>query len=71
MNSLPFISHHLFVAAIGHGQRRLERPIRREGASAGPGGQAQAVLLEPLGAREPMPGVADGLSRARIARARA
>ena len=30
MNSLPFISHHLFIAAIGNDGRGHERPARRE-----------------------------------------
>ena len=30
MNSLPFISHHLFVAAIGNEGRAHERPARHD-----------------------------------------
>ena len=71
MNSLPFISHHLFVAAIGNEQRRLERPMRRDGASAGPADQANAVPLELVGSREPLSDVPARLPRARITPARA
>jgi hypothetical protein len=34
MNSLPFISHHLFVAAIGNESRAAEKAIRREKRTA-------------------------------------
>jgi hypothetical protein len=71
MNSLPFISHHLFVAAVGNEGRRQERPMRRDRPFAGPAEQATAVPLEVLDAREPMPKGATRASQARIIQARA
>jgi hypothetical protein len=71
MNSLPFISHHLFVAAVGNEGRRQERPMRRDRPFAGPAEQATAVPLEMLDAQEPMPEGATRASRARITQARA
>ena len=61
MNSLPFISHHLFVAAVGNEAHRQERPNRRDRPFVGPADQATGVPLELLDAREPM--------RATVARA--
>ena len=37
MNSLPFISHHLFVAAIGNEGRGHEKPARHERPFVGAG----------------------------------
>ena len=71
MNSLPFISHHLFVAAVGNEGRRQGRPTRRDRPLAGPVEQATAVPLEVLDAREPMPGSSARALRARITQARA
>jgi hypothetical protein len=70
MNSLPFISHHLFVAAVGNEGRRQERPMRRDRPFPGPAKQFIAEPLELVDAREPVLGlVARGLRR-RIGQAR-
>jgi hypothetical protein len=58
MNSLPFISHHLFVAAIGNEGRAHARPTRHERPSAGPVEPASVIALEVLDSRKPLPGVA-------------
>ena len=72
MNSLPFISHHLFVAAVGNEGRRQERPTRSDRPFAGPAEQATAIPLEVLlDSREPMLEVASRTSPARINEARA
>ena len=71
MNSLPFISHHLFVAAVGNEGPRQGRPTRRDQPLAGPAEPATAVPLEVLDAREPMPESAARALRARITQARA
>jgi hypothetical protein len=71
MNSLPFISHHLFVAAVGNEGRRQERPTRSDRLFAGPAEQATAIPLEVLDGREPMEEVVSRTSRARINEARA
>ena len=70
MNSLPFISHHLFVAAIGNEGRRQERAMRRDTPFAGPAQQAIAVPLEVVDAREPMVEGATRASRGGITQAR-
>jgi len=51
MSSLPLISHHLFVAAIGH-QGGSEPP---ETSSPEPTGTASAIALEVLDGTEPRP----------------
>jgi hypothetical protein len=50
MNSLPFISHHLFVAAIANEGRGRERPARRERPFTAPVDQASAIALEVMDA---------------------
>jgi hypothetical protein len=70
MNSLPFISHHLFVAAIGNEGRRHERSTRHERPFAGPADQASPIAVEVMDARQPMPAATIRASRARIAQAR-
>jgi hypothetical protein len=55
MNSLPFISHHLFVAAIGNEGRANERPTRHERLSVGVADAANAVALEVLDGRRQLP----------------
>ena len=69
MNSLPFISHHLFVAAIGNEGRGYEKPARHERSLTAPAGQASAIALEVMDARKAMPEGATGASRARIPQA--
>ncbi len=71
MNSLPLISHHLFVAAIGSEDRGHDRPARRERASGGSDGYSRAITLEVLGARRPMTEDTPGVSRERLSEARA
>jgi hypothetical protein len=69
MNSLPFISHHLFVAAIGNEGRGHERPARHERSFTAPADQASPIALEVMDARKPMPEGATGASRAGTAQA--
>ena len=70
MNSLPLISHHLFVAAIGDEGRAPDRSIRGERPSALPVEQASAITLEVMDARKT--GVEETIraSRARITHVR-
>jgi hypothetical protein len=52
MNSLPFISHHLFVAAIGNEGRpheRHTRPLKPLGSAAAP---ASPVAVEAVDSRK-------------------
>jgi hypothetical protein len=70
MNSLPFISHHLFVAAIGNEGRGHERPTPRERPFAGPAHQANLISVEVMDTRQPMPAGMTRAPRARIAQAR-
>jgi hypothetical protein len=71
MNSLPFISHHLFVAAVGNEGRRQERPIRRDRPFTNSAEQVTVVPLEVVDARKPMLDLAARASRERITQARA
>ena len=71
MNSLPFISHHLFVAAVGNEGRRQERSMRRDRPFASPGEPVTTVPLEMVDTREPRLDVAARALRARITHARA
>jgi len=50
MSSLPLISHHLFVAAIGH---QADLPV--EVPSQEPGSNPGAISLEVLDWNEPLP----------------
>jgi hypothetical protein len=70
MSSLPFISHHLFVAAIGNEGRGHERPMPHERQFAGPDDQANTIAVEVMDARKPMLTGSIRASRARIAQAR-
>ena len=54
MNSLPFIPHHLFVAAIGNDGRAYQRPTRPEPRSVRSAGSANAIALEVIDSRKPM-----------------
>jgi hypothetical protein len=65
MNSLPFISHHLFVAAVGNEGPRQERPTRSGRPFAGPADRATVVPLELVDARETVRDVAVRALRAR------
>ena len=66
MNSLPFISHHLFVAAIGNEGHGHEKPVRHERPFTAPADPASAIALELLDARKAMPENANRASRTRI-----
>jgi hypothetical protein len=70
MNSLPFISHHLFVAAIGNEGRTYERPRRQERPSIEPADSANAVAPEVMDGRQLMPASATRPLRASVAQAR-
>ena len=69
MNSLPFISHHLFVAAIGNDGRGHEKHARDESQSARPADWASPIVLEVMDVQKPMPEVSANTSRVRIAQA--
>jgi hypothetical protein len=66
MNSLPFISHHLFVAAIGNEGRGHERPPRHDCLFASPSDQASAIAVEVIDTQKPIPECASGVPRARM-----
>jgi hypothetical protein len=70
MNSLPFISHHLFVAAIGNEGRPRERPTRHERPSVRVADPASIIVLEVMADRKLWPTGADRLWRASIAQVR-
>jgi hypothetical protein len=70
MNSLPFISHHLFVAAIGNEGRAHERPTRYERPSVGAAAPASAIALEVMDGRKPLLSDAARPLRASVAQAR-
>jgi hypothetical protein len=55
MNSLPFISHKLFVAAIGNEGRAQERPTRHERPSGGAAEPVRAIPLEVMENRTAWP----------------
>jgi hypothetical protein len=55
MNSLPLISHHLFVAAIGNDSREREKPMQHERLSAGTLDQPSVIAVEVTDARGPLP----------------
>jgi hypothetical protein len=55
MNSLPFISHHLFVAAVGNERRAPDRSTRRPKVFAGPNDGLGAVAVEAMPALKAMP----------------
>jgi hypothetical protein len=72
MNSLPFISHHLFVAAIGSEGRGHENPVQHERRFTAPTGQRSAMALEApevMVAGKLLPESAARASRARITQA--
>jgi hypothetical protein len=70
MHSLPFISHHLFVAAIGSESRPPERPIREPVLREGTTTPVTAIPLDAPGSRRFMPAGQTRLLRAPLARAR-
>jgi hypothetical protein len=60
MNSLPFISHHLFVAAIGNEGRAQVKPTRQERPCVETADPASAIALEAMNDRKPL---LDGAAR--------
>ena len=70
MNSLPFISHHLFVAAIGPEGRGQESAPRRDRMFAGTVSHASASALELMETQKPMAESAPRVLRTEMARAR-
>jgi hypothetical protein len=53
MNSLPLISHHLYVAAIANERRVREMPTRRDRSFAEGAAPANAIALEVMDDRKP------------------
>ena len=70
MNSLPFISHHLFVAAIGNEGRAHERPTRYERPFVKSAAPACTIALEVMDGRKPLPTGSARPLRASVAQAR-
>jgi hypothetical protein len=70
MNSLPSISHHLFVAAISNEGRPQERPIRDLQLAGGAAALATALALEAMESRRPIPVGRIRLLRTPLVRAR-
>ena len=70
MNSLPFISHHLFVAAIGNEGRAHERPTRHERPAVRVVAPASIIALEVMADRKLWSTGADRLWRASVAQVR-
>ena len=58
MNSLPFISHHLFVEAVASEVRARARPARYDRTSGELAAPATVIPLELLDDRQPLPVVA-------------
>ena len=55
MNSLPFISHHLFVEAVASEARAHARPAHYDRPSGEPAPPATIVPLELISDQEPLP----------------
>ena len=55
MNSLPFISHHLFVEAVASEARAHARPAHYDRPSGEPPAPAPVIPLELLDDRQPLP----------------
>jgi hypothetical protein len=55
MHSLPFISHHLFVAAVASEDRAHARPARHDQPSVELVDPATDIPLELLEDRQPLP----------------
>ena len=69
MNSLPFISHHLFVAAISNEDWGREKPARHLKRFAAPADRASPIALGMMEAQKLMPVSPTGKPLVRIARA--
>jgi hypothetical protein len=70
MNSLPFISHQLFVAAIGNDGRGTPRPTRHDRLPGGPTEPGNVIGLEVMDDPRPLPAGATRPGRAMIAQPR-
>ena len=70
MNSLPFISHHLFVTAVASEDRACARPVRCDRQSVEPVAPSTVIPLELLDDRQAVPAGAKYPLRASVARAR-
>jgi hypothetical protein len=70
MNSLPFISHHLFVAAVGNDSHARERPAQQERNFVGTAEPASAITLEVMDGRKPLLASASRPLRTSVAQAR-
>jgi hypothetical protein len=55
MSSLPFISHHLFVAAVRHEGRALRKPSQDTTPARGVDSRATEAQLELLSGARSMP----------------
>jgi len=55
MNSLPFLSHHLFVAAVGHQDRARRKARRRALSSAPPATGAPVAPVDVVDGAEALP----------------
>jgi hypothetical protein len=55
MNSLPFISHHLFVEAVANESRARARPARYDRPSGELAAPATIVPFELIDDQEPLP----------------
>jgi len=69
MNSHPFISHHLFVAAVGNEGRAHARPTRHDRSFVEAAAPASAITLEVMDTRKPLPAAAARRLRASVAQA--
>jgi hypothetical protein len=69
MNSLPFISHHLFVEAVASEARPHAQPARHDWPSVEPAAPAIVIPLELLDDRQPLPAGATHLLRTSAAEA--
>jgi hypothetical protein len=70
MNSLPFISHHLFVEAVASEARPPARPARRDWPSLERAVPAAAIPMELIADRSPLPAGANHSLRTSVAEAR-
>jgi hypothetical protein len=71
MYSLPLISHHLFVAAIGNEGRVHEKPRRQEKPPVDLSGHATVIALEVVDGVRPISGGGTRPLRASATQARA
>lgn len=67
MSSLPFISHHLFVAAAGQDGQARRQPVRPEPARPSPRDDAETAPLRLVGRIEPRRAEGAGVLRLAVA----